>query len=294
MANKSGMHKLVPAIFFNFFYIMLFLFKFTSMQRLSRWGLGGLVVMCIGFSLLFSSCASVKKSVYFSNLTDTVGVAEPLVLPVMKYIDPVILPNDNLYIALQTMAQNETNTPISSSTVTMFNPLNGFLVDKNGMIELSLIGFVKVGGLTTAEARELIKEKAKEYYKEPVVNVRISNFSVAFLGEFGNHGNINFPNEKVSIFEAVAEAGDILLTGRKDNLLLIRSEGDTRKLVRFNLNSSEVFKSPYFYMRQRDVLYAEPTRYRIQTSDNTITRNVSIISGLLSLLTVFLAFRNFK
>lgn len=278
----------------NLFHIMLILFKFSSMQKFLRWGPGGFVLLFISTVLLFSSCASVKKSIYFSDVRDSVSQQDALVFPATKYVDPVIQPNDNLSVTLQTMEQNETNMPISSQTTMMFNPLAGFLVDKNGMIELSLIGFVKVGGLTTAEASELIKEKAKEYYKEPVVRVRISNFSVAFLGEFQKPGTAVFPNEKVSIMDAIAEGGDIALTGRRDNLLLIRAEGDTRKLVRFDMNSSNVFKSPYFYLRQRDILYAEPNRYKIQISDNTLTRNITILSGLLSVLTVFLAFRNFK
>ncbi len=255
----------------------------------------GIAVLSVLFVLLFAgsmaSCISAKKIVYFNDIPDTISAAQPYTIsPVVKYTDPVILTNDILAITLQTINQSENNTPISSSTTALFNPLNGFLVDKNGNIELSLIGFVKVAGLTTSEARELIKDKAKEFFKEPVVNLRIANFEVELLGEFIHPGPVTFPSEKVNILEAISAGGDLSISGKRSNILLIRTEGDTKKFVRFNMLSSDIFRSDYFYLRQRDVLYVEPNRNKIQNSDNTILRNVGIISSLLSLGALVLAF----
>ncbi len=270
------------------------MFKRNPMHILSRQSYHVLsVLLVVALSWSMTSCLSAKKVIYFTDVPDTNSVNKPYIVgPTVKYTDPVIQTNDLLAITLQTVTQGESNTPISSSSSTTFNPLNGFLVDKNGNIELALIGFVHVAGLTTSEARELIKEKAKEFYKEPVVNLRIANFEVEFMGEFNHLGPVSFPSEKVNIVEAIAAAGDLSITAKRNNILLIRSEGDQKKFVRFNINSTDIFKSEYFYMRQRDILYATPTKSRIQNSDNTILRNVSIVSSLLGLAGLLLAFRS--
>lgn len=240
-----------------------------------------------------SSCLSPKKVVYFHSIKDSITTAKPFIIDsVTPYVNPVILPNDLLAITIQTIAQNESNLPVQP-TKGITDPVSSFMVDRNGMIEISLIGYVKVGGLTTFEARELIKNKAKEFYREPVVNLKIINFDIYYLGDFLIHTN-SFPSEKVNILEAVAAGGDIQLTSKKTNLLLIRTEGDTKKLIRFDLTKPDLFRSPYFYLRQRDILYAEPTKFRIQASDNRVTRNLTILSGIVSLATILLAFRNFK
>ena len=246
------------------------------------------------FSGFFTSCISPKKVLYFTDLPDSVSNAGPIgSVEATKYVDPVILPNDILMITVQTMDQNEGNNPLSAG-VAIFNPLTGFLVDKNGIIEMSLIGFVKVAGLTTTEARELIKEKAKEFYKEPVINVRIANFDVYFMGSIGKTGNISFPAEKVNILEAISMAGDIPLSAKHNNILLVRTEGDQKKFVRFDIGSTNIFRSPYFYLRQRDIIYVEPNKYAIESSDNRLTRNIGLITTVVSFITLLLAFRNFK
>lgn len=259
-----------------------------SAKRMARWCIA--LFLCIGS---FSSCLSPRKVIYFNQLKDSATSFRPYVIDsVTPFTSPLIQPNDILTITIQTIAQNDNNMPVQP-TKGITDPLSGFLVDQNGNIEISLIGFIKVGGLTTAEARELIKNKAKEFYKDPVVNVRIANFDLYFLGEFPLH-NTTIINEKADLLQAVAMGGDLPLSAKRRNVLLIRTEGDTRKFVRFDMTRADMFKSPYFYMRQRDVLYAEPSKFKVQSSDNTINRNVGIISALLSLLTVIIAFKNIK
>ena len=248
------------------------------------------------YVLSMSACISSKQVLYFQDLKDSAGGANPVVMkPTIKFEDPKIESNDILAITLQTIVQNrESNTPITTNATGTFNALNGFLVDKNGYIELSLIGFVKVAGLTTTEARELIKQKAKEFYKEPVVNVRIANFDIVVLGDVGKPGTITLPSEKASIIDAIALTGDLKLTAKRDNILLIRSEGDQKKYVRFDMRSSELFQSPYFYLKQRDIIYVEPNKNRIQSSDNTLIRNLGILSSIISLASLALVFKSIK
>lgn len=269
--------------------------KFIEMSILDNQNRNCFVVSLLFIAyILLGSCISKKQIVYFQDLSDSVNAPIAMV-STTKFVDPKIESNDILAVTLQTIVQNkETNTPITTNSTGTFNELNGFLVDRNGFIELSLIGFVKVSGLTTTEARELIKQKAKEFYKEPVVNVRIANFDIVVLGDVNKPGTITLPSEKASIIDAIALSGDLSLTAKRDNILLIRSEGDEKKYVRFDMRSSEMFQSPYFYLKQRDIIYVEPNKNKIQNSDNTLIRNLGILSSLVSLASLALVFKSIK
>src|SRR5579884_1356803 len=128
------------------------------MHQIKNQGLAGFGVIAL-FIIIFSTsgCVSSKKIIYFNDLPDTITTPIVINRPT-PFVDPKIESNDILAITVQTPVQNASNAPITSNASGTFSELNGFLVDKNGYVELSLIGFVKVGGLTTSEARELIKQ----------------------------------------------------------------------------------------------------------------------------------------
>ncbi len=239
-----------------------------------------------------SSCINTKKIIYFNDLPDS--SSRPYLLgDLTTYVEPKIENSDILAITVQTIVANS-QTPITSSSTGTFSSLNGFMVDKNGFIELNLIGFVKVAGLTTSEARELIKQKAKEFFKDPVVNVRIANFDVQVLGDVAKVGVVTLSSEKSSLLDALALAGDLLLTARRDNILLIRTEGDQKKFIRFDLRSKNIFQSPYFYLKQHDIIYVEGRKDKLQASDNGFSRTLGLISSFASLISLVLIFRTFK
>ncbi len=240
-----------------------------------------------------TSCVNTKNLLYFQDIPDTLS-APVTMTSVTPFTEPKIECNDILAITVQTVVQNPGNSPITSTSTGTFNLLNGFLVDKNGYVELSLIGFVKVAGLTTTEARELIKQKAKEFYKEPVVNVRIANFDIAVLGDVARPGMVNVPSEKATVMDAIALAGDMNITAKRGNVLLVRNEGDEKKFVRFDLRSSNVYHSPYLWLKQRDQIIVEPNKFKVQSSDQTFLRNLGIVSALISTLSLVLLFRNVK
>jgi polysaccharide export outer membrane protein len=240
-----------------------------------------------------TSCVSTKNLLYMQDIPDTLSA--PMVMnQAAPYTEPKIEINDLLAITVQTVVQNPGNAPITSTSTGTFNLLNSFQVDKNGYIELSLLGFVKVAGLTTTEAREIIKQKAKDFYNEPVVNVRIANFNIDVLGDVAKPGIINFPDEKVSIMDAIAFAGDLNITGKKNNVLVVRSEGDKKTFYRMDLRSSKLYESPVYWLRQRDQIYIEPNKFKLQTSDQTLIRNLGILSSLVSLASLIVVFKSIK
>jgi len=256
-----------------------------------------LYIVIIFFALSFSSssCVSPKKINYFNDLKDDTMGAKPIVMNhVTTFVDPKIESNDVLSITVQTTAQGEGNAPMSSNASASRDVSNGFLVDKDGNVEIALIGKVKVAGLTTAEARDLLRQKAQLYYKEPVVIVRIINFDIMVLGDVGRPGVVTLSNEKAGIIDVIGLAGDLQLTAKRKNILLIRSEGDEKKFIRLDVTSSNIFRSPYYYVKQHDVIIVEPSDYKIQNSDNSFLRYFGIGTSLISIVSLLFAFKVIK
>jgi len=205
----------------------------------------------------------------------------------------VIQTNDILNVSIQTidpqlndiMATNDiANASFDKSGNSIDIP--GYLVDKEGMIELPLAGKIKVGGLTTAEAKEQIRLKAMQFYKDPVVNVRIANFKVTVVGEVARPGSYLINGEKATILDAIAEAGDLTIFGMRKNVLLSRNENGKQTMVRFDLTSSDIFQSPYFYLKQGDMIYIQPDKSKAAATDGKLTRTYALIGSALALLIV--------
>jgi polysaccharide biosynthesis/export protein len=262
--------------------------KFPEMQQTLRRSSNVFRPIFLFFILLsLHSCVPSKKYVYFNNLKEDSLERNVIVEENgARFTDPVIQSNDIISVSIQTLVQNENNSPVEPSSIPSTNPLGGYLVDKNGFIELGLLGFVKVAGLTTSEARELIKQKAEVFYKEPAVRVRIANFEVKVLGEVLRPGVVTVPSEKATILDVLALAGDLSATAKRDNILLARTEGDKTTFVRLDLTKTDIFKSPYFYVRQRDYIYVEPSNYKRQNSDNSFMRYLSYGSGVIGIISL--------
>ena len=254
----------------------------------------------LGFAcylLMCASCTSYKTIPYFQNVSDSSQVYRNGVLvPTVAYEDIRIQPNDILNITIQTIDPQVNNVMGSAnvasgtqaSAADIAAETTGYLVDKNGEIELPIAGKIKVGGMTTAEAKENVRLKAMKYYKEPVVNVRIMNFKVTVLGEVTKPGAYLINGEKATILDALGQAGDMSIFGTRTNVLLARQEGDKQKMVRFDLNKTDIFQSPYFYLKQGDVLYVQPSKGKAAANDGAMLRTYTIITSTLSLLVVII------
>jgi polysaccharide export outer membrane protein len=254
-------------------------------------------IKLFAFLLLFScifSCGSVTKYKYFTNIPDSGKVVDVESPP---YVEPLIANDDLLYILIQTSdltaaaAINSVSMPgVSSQTSTPVTGTQllttGNLVNKNGDINLPVIGLVHVAGFTIPQAREILTNKAAVFYKEPTVIVRFLNFKINVLGEVQRPGPYNTPNEKVTIIDALAYAGDLTIYGRRDNVLLIRKklDGITNEFIRINLNRTDFINSPAYYLQPNDAIYVEPLQTKITSSDATQGRNISIASIFITLI----------
>ena len=246
------------------------------------------------------SCSSTKKVKYFQDIPDsgqlkTIGKAD--------FVPLTIQTDDILTVIIQTI-DPETTTAInmgnvlSTSTGAIVNPSSsmananmpvtaGYLVDKDGLITIPILGAIKVTGYTTSEAAIAIKNIAIKYFKEPTVIVRFANFKVSVTGEVLKPGMYSIPNEKISILDALALAGDLTIYGKRENVLLLRENPDgTKTPYRFNLKKSNLMTSPVFYLRQNDIIYVEPGSGKAAATDASQARYYTLVGSLLSVLIV--------
>lgn len=254
-----------------------------------------LIVVSAG---LFTSC-NVPRSAYFMDIPDTVSKKSLQTVPGAA---PIVNPDDVLNITIQTLdptanqVLNQGNLAINSGAITGSGQnlsqaaVAGYLVDRAGYVHLPYIGDVQVKGLSTVQVRDLITQKMSIYFKDPAVNVRFANFKITVLGEVRNPTSFLIPNETPTLVDALGLAGDITIYGRRDNIMLIRSnENGEKDIVRINLDSSNAVTSPYFYLRPNDVIYVEPTADRIQSVSAYRTRDIAIIGSALTLMVVIVA-----
>ena len=247
--------------------------------------------------LLIASCTGSKNVAYFQNL-EQVNLEKSTGL-----YDARIMPKDMLTITVSTLTP-EAAAPFNlivgssvSSTGSLTSgagSLQGYLVDNEGNINFPVVGSIHVGGLTKTECQDLIVEKIKPYLAEsekPIVTVRMSSYHVTVIGEVNKAAVIPVTTEKMSIIEALAEAGDLTIYGKRDNVVLIR-EGATGKKEyhRINLNDANLFASPYYYLQQNDVVYVEPNAMKARTASvngntfRTVGFWMSVSSFLMSLI----------
>jgi polysaccharide export outer membrane protein len=232
------------------------------------------------------SCGSEKKTAYFSKQ----GAAE--INSSNEAPSPVIEINDLLSItvsSLSAQASNEFNMPnvvgfTSVSYSSTVSPLSGYLVGPDGYIKFPKLGRIKAIDLTPGQLEDKITEmlQAEGSLQKPIVSVRHLNFKVTVLGEVARPSVFNIPNARISLLEAIGMAGDLTIYGRRDNVLLIREEDKKKITIRINLNSNELFKSPYYYLKSNDVIYVEPNGAKV-TSSSKGRDVMPIILSMLSL-----------
>jgi polysaccharide export outer membrane protein len=141
------------------------------------------------------------------------------------------------------------------------------------------------------QAKEKIREIASQYFKGATVSLRFSNFRVSVLGEVGRPGTFIIPNQRVSVLDAIAFAGDLSVYGRRSNVLVVRKDDEGKAVaVKMDLTSKDVFNSPYFYLRQNDIVYVEPSKAKLLNADTSLVRYLSLLASLVSV--GILVFRN--
>ena len=251
-----------------------------------------LPLICIILAVFLSSCRSQKEVSYnyIEGVTDTTGK------DALKYAEPIIQKNDLLSIQVYS---NSTKPDVSDvlynppalSNVASTNPGAGYLVDNEGNIKFPRLGILHAEGLTKKQLSDQISGKITDL-ENPTVIIRFLNYRVTVLGEVGHQGTFVIPYEKVTIFEALGLAGDIPVTGKKENVRVIREINGNREIGTIDLTSKNVFESPYYNLQQNDVVLVEVKKSKVKQIDQAlvtqrITFALSLVTGIALLYNIF-------
>lgn len=233
--------------------------------------------------LMMVGCGSSKEVAYWQNI-DSISLAASKGL-----YDAKIMPKDELTILVQT-TDPLTSEPFnlrSTGQTSNKDQITGYLVDNDGMINFPIVGKIHVAGLTKTECEDLIKSKIQPYLartENPLVSVRTSSYRITVIGEVNRPGVIPVSTEKISLIEALAEAGDMTIYGKRDNVLLVREDksGEKHK-VRLNMNDANIINSPYYYLQQNDIVYVEP--HKVKARNTFFGSNTSIFYSVIGITT---------
>ncbi|TDQ31179.1 polysaccharide biosynthesis/export family protein [Zeaxanthinibacter enoshimensis] len=237
--------------------------------------------------LFISSCASKKDVVYFQNA----GSFETIVDK--NKSTPKFKVDDVISIHVSTL-DKEASVPFNLFAGTESGNLTptqvDYLVDESGEIDFPVIGKIKVAGLSPDELRMKLRNDLNEFLKDPIINIRLRNFSVTVLGEVNRPGTYPVVGEQITILEALGLAGDMTIKGQRKNVMVIRDFDGTKVYNRIDLTRKEALTSPVYYLTQNDVVYVEPNRSATTASnlDNRASIAVSIASVLITSTVILL------
>ncbi len=236
--------------------------------------------------LLLSSCSPSREMVYFNEL-EAARIPSNVQVP-----ETVVQPNDILSISVSSLSKAATEIFNIHDGGANTETSNGYLVSNDGNIQFPMLGTIKVAGLTKSQLQDKLEKSLsdKQLLLDPIVLIRFLNFRITVLGEVTKPSVINIPSEKVSLLEAIGLAGDLGIHARRDNVLIIREEQGQNIFERINLNSNELFTSPYYYLKSGDVVYVEPNKYKLIASKPTPQwigyglTGLSVVIGLITLI----------
>ena len=243
-------------------------------------------------SILFFSCAS-KKNVLYLQDADSHSSANNNVNYEPK------LQNDDLLSIIISAEQPELTIPFNMPQIQGNYQVNDnqdgiktYLIDSYGNIQFPIIGKIKLAGLTRAEAVKSLENRVKEYITNPTVNVRILNFKFSVLGEVNKPNTFKIASERVTLLEAISQAGDLTIYGKRNNILLVREIDGKKSYNRIDITKADFIDSPYYYLSQNDLIVVEPNKTKVNSS--VIGPNVVVTISALSLITtIFLIIKSF-
>ncbi len=242
---------------------------------------------------ILSSCREYKNVPYYQNLDRSRATEEAIT----NFSPLKIQPGDILGINVTSLStegnavfSSSLNRPMGNNAETITtNPVYGYLVDPQGEIQMPYLGAVKVLGLTTDEVAKQVSAGLVTYLTKPIVNVRIVNFKISVLGDVLRPDVYTIANQHININEALSMAGDLNITAKRTNILLVREQDGKRHYFTIDLRRKDLFNSPYYYLRNNDILYVEPDRTKYDTVDRTYRTSTLAISAITALTSIIVS-----
>lgn len=244
--------------------------------------------------LVLGACSTSKEITYFQDLRP--GESE---LTLVSPTEIKIMPKDKLSILVNSQDSRLTNLfnlPIASQQIGQETSsgssrgVSGYTVDSNGNIDFPVLGTIHIEGMTREEVAAHIKKELQSHdlVKEPVVTVEYMNLTVSVMGEVNHPGRYNIEKDRMTILDALSQAGDLTIYGKRNKVLVLRIEEGKQRVYGVDLRSADhLYSSPAYYLQQNDVVYVEPndTKARQSTVNGNNVRSTSFWLSLASLLT---------
>lgn len=246
-------------------------------------------------ALLLASCATNKRAAYIQQVQTDIPTA------IEQDYQIRIKPLDRLTVTINSK-DPELAAPFNAAS--SYNSLNGLssyssssngnlqilTVDKEGKIQLPIIGEIDCDGLTRNELAKKIENTISEngMVHDPIVIIQFADVKFSVLGEVARPGQFSITKDRISLFDALAMAGDLTIYGQRENVALIREENGMRTVHYFDLKNPDILTSPYFYLQQDDVVYVTPNKYKAQAGEINQNRSfyISLVSVAVSVATL--------
>jgi polysaccharide export outer membrane protein len=239
--------------------------------------------------IFLTGCGAAKQVVYMQEIQENIPLNVQEVKPFK------LQPGDKVYIYIHSRDEElEKMFNLTSNQVNRQRE-NAYTVSEDGKVDIPILGPIAAEGLTRMELANLIKYRllTAKMLRDPVVTVEYANLSFYTLGEVGKSGRIEIEQDHITLLEAIAEAGDLNLTGRRDNVLVLRTENGVQTPYRVDLtNTQDIYSSPVYYIHQNDIIYVAPTQERANQSkiNANNTRSYAFWLSMFSLITSAIAF----
>ncbi len=239
-------------------------------------------------------CKSQKDYLYLADMTDDQGYA------ITQRFQPTIQRDDKLQITVS-CKNPELAVPFNVTPGTLKVSENGkvggsvdeqfYRVDNEGDINFPVLGKLYVAGLTIAEASDMIRQRIIDgnYIKDPIVNIEFKNFRYTVLGAANHNGTHTCDGDRITLLEAIAQAGDLANNADLGKIAVIREEGSTRKVYTVDIRRSDIFNSPAYYLAQNDIVYVRPKKPKSEEKTNFLqwlTVTLSIVTATTSVIWV--------
>lgn len=246
------------------------------------------LVYILSFAILavgLCSCGSTKKLQYMQGAFDTARLSG-YNIPV-----PVIQKGDLLSITVYSDNPVATSiynqSVISTSSTGASNAASpGYLVDEQGNIVFQGLGNLHVEGLTKPELTEMLAAKLKPFLTNAYFNIRFINYKITIIGDIAKPAVYTVPAEKINLLEALGLAGDLNITARRDNILIIREQNGKRTFGRIDITKPDIFLSPFYNLQQNDMVYVDFNKNKAAANDAITLRNVAVITSVVSTLAI--------
>ena len=257
-------------------------------------------ILLAALIMLLASCGTPKEIAYFQDIegetTLKADKSVPIRLKPTDQISIVVNSRDPQVAAMfnlpyYTRRLGESTSLTAGSTVSSAQTgMSGYTVDSLGDIDFPVLGKIHLAGLTREEAEEYIKDELidSRQIKDPVVIIEFMNLGFAVLGEVNRPGRYKIDRDRFTVLDAISLAGDLTINGERQNIMLIRHDGEKDHTYYMNLlDAKSLYASPAFYMQQGDVVYVTPNekRMRESTVNGNNIRSTSFWISLTSLLT---------